>query len=189
MRIVAGKFRGKNLAKSEHLKSLRPTTDKSRQALFNILSSAKFIKEIGFEIDGSRIVDLCCGSGAVAFEALSRGAKSAVLIDNNRKHLELAKANSELLKVGDVIEILCYDAKRLPENNKGFDLIFIDPPYDEDYPEIIKRLKEKNWLSEKTLIVVELSSKQKQKLKNLDFLRQLDLRIYGGTAFIFCVIN
>jgi 16S rRNA G966 N2-methylase RsmD len=58
MRIVAGKFRGKNLVKSDHLKSLRPTTDKNREALFNILFSAKFIKEIGFKIGGANVLDV-----------------------------------------------------------------------------------------------------------------------------------
>ena len=183
MRIVAGKFRGKNLAKSDHLKSLRPTTDKNREALFNILSSAKFIKEIGFKIDGATILDVCCGSGAVAFEALSRGAKSVFLIDNFKAHLDLTKKNSELLKVENEIEIFCADVKNLPKNEKFFDLIFIDPPYAEDYPTIIKNLLEKNWIQKKSLVAVEFKTSME------DFvsppLQVLDLRHYGKTSFVF----
>jgi len=182
MRIVAGKFRGRNLTKSDHLKSLRPTTDKNREALFNILSSAKFIKEIGFKIEDAVILDVCCGSGAVAFEALSRGAKSATLIDNSRTHLELAQKNSEILKVENEIEILCLDAKKLPKNDKNFDLIFIDPPYEDSYLEIIKNLLGKNWIKKSSLVVVEFETNE---LKNFENLKLLELRKYGKTSFAF----
>lgn len=187
MRIVAGKFRGKNLAKSDHLKSLRPTTDKNREALFNILSSAKFIKEIGFKIDGATVLDVCCGSGAVAFEALSRGAKSVFLIDNFKAHLDLAKKNSELLKVENEVKIFFADVKNLPKTEKFFDLIFIDPPYAEDYSAIIKNLLEKNWIQKKSLVVVEFKTSME------DFvsppLQVLDLRHYGKTSFAFFIIS
>ena len=182
MRIIAGKFRGKILAKSDHLKSLRPTTDKNRQALFNILSSAQFIREIGFKIDGANILDLCCGSGAVAFESLSRGAKSALLIDNNHAHLELAKKNSQILKVEKDVKILCADAKNLPKNEEFFDLIFIDPPYAEDYSKIINSLLENGWIKKDSLIVVESSEPEKFIFKNFIL---LDLRRYGETSFAF----
>ena len=105
MRIVAGKFRGKNLAKTDHLKSLRPTTDKNREALFNILSSAKFVREIGFKIIGAEVLDLCCGTGAVGFEALSRGAKFVTFVEINRDHLEIVHKNSGDLKVDKDVKI------------------------------------------------------------------------------------
>lgn len=195
MRIVAGKFRGKNLAKSDHLKSLRPTTDKNREALFNILSSAKFIKEIGFRIDDAAVLDVCCGSGAVAFEALSRGAKSVFLIDNFRAHLDLAKKNSEILNVQNEIEILCADVKNLPKNEKFFDLVFIDPPYAEDYSAIIKNLLEQNWIQKKSLIVVEFEAFGEGLVQQIAGghvgppLRVLDLRHYGKTSFAFFMIS
>lgn len=195
MRIVAGKFRGKNLAKSDHLKSLRPTTDKNREALFNILSSAKFIKEIGFKIESAAILDVCCGSGAVAFEALSRGAKSVFLIDNFKAHLDLVKKNSEALKIENEVEIFCADAKNLPRNEKFFDLIFIDPPYAEDYSAIIKNLLEKNWIQKKSLIVVEFETFGEDFVQQIAGghagppLRVLDLRHYGKTSFAFFMIS
>lgn len=189
MRIIAGKFRGRILTKSDHLKSLRPTTDKNRQALFNILSSAKFIKEIGFEIEGSRILDVCCGSGAIVFEALSRGAKSAVLIDKNRIHLELAKKNSEILCVEKDVRIVAADAKILPKNEEFFDMVFIDPPYEEDYLKIVESLLVSGWIKKKSLVIVEFLTK-----KNFsedifsEKLKLFELRKYGSTSFGFFTV-
>ncbi len=185
MRIVAGKFRGKNLAKSDHLKELRPTTDKNREALFNILSSGKFIKEIGFQMLDAEILDLCCGSGAVGFEALSRGAGSVVFVDNAPGHLALVKKNSELLKVENQVRILCLDAKKLPQNEKFFDLVFIDPPYAEDYLAIMSSLFEKGWVNKTSLIVVEFQTGLEPKTFALENFKLLDLRSYGKTSFAF----
>ena len=185
MRIVAGKFRGRNLVKSDHLK-LRPTTDKNREALFNILTSGKLAKDFGFEIAGAQVLDMCCGTGAVGFEALSRGAQSVTFVDLNRAHLEVVKKNSVLLGVENSCEILSLDAKKLSENKKSFDLVFVDPPYAEDYKEIVKNLLTKNWINEKSLVVIE-SQTTKEDL-NFDGLKLLDSRSYGSTSFwFFCI--
>ncbi len=186
MRIVAGKFRGRNLVKSDHL-DLRPTTDKNREALFNILSSAKFIKEINFELHDAEVLDLCCGTGAVGFEALSRGAKTVTFIDLNREHLEIVKKNAVLLQVQNCCEILCLDAKKLSENKKNFDLIFIDPPYAEDYLSIIKNLLEKDWIKKSSLVVIE--SKTTNEPINFDGLKLLESRRYGQSEFGFYLLN
>jgi len=179
MRIVSGKFRGRKLAKSDHLKSLRPTTDRNRESLFNILFSS------GFKFENAQILDLCCGSGAVAFEALSRGAESATLIDLDRKHLEITKKNSEILGVENQIEIICADAKKLPENKKFFDLIFIDPPYSQDYLPIIESLLQKNWIEKNSLIVVEFRSEKIESHSRCETLQIIDSRSYGETSFLF----
>lgn len=184
MRIVAGKFRGINLAKSDHLKELRPTTDKNRESLFNILNSGKSLRETNFKFDGAEILDVCCGTGAVAFEALSRGAKSAFLIDKNREHLEVARKNAQLLKVENCVEFLCADAKKLPQNEKNFDLIFIDPPYAEDYSALIESLLEKNWIKKSALIVVEFETNKEPDFSSKNF-QLLDSRQYGRTTFAF----
>lgn len=184
MRIVAGKFRGKNLVSSDHL-ALRPTTDKNRESLFNILSSAKFIKEIGFEIVESKVLDLCCGTGAVGFEALSRGAKSVTFVDNNNSHLDLVAKNSKALGVENYTKIICLDAKNLPRSNEVFDLIFIDPPYCEDYQAIVGSLLDSGFIKEKTLLVVEFPSNIKLENIFADKIKFLDLRSYGKTSFWF----
>lgn len=185
MRIVAGKFRGKNLAKSDHLKSLRPTTDKNREALFNILSSAKFVKEIAFKIAGSEVLDLCCGTGAVGFEALSRGAEAVVFVDKAPEHLALVKKNSEILQLENQVRILCLDAKNLPQNEKFFDLIFIDPPYAEDYLAITTNLFEKGWVNKTSLVVVEFQTGLEPESFALQNFKLLDLRTYGKSSFAF----
>lgn len=185
MRIVAGKFRGRSLAKSDHLK-LRPTTDKNREALFNILAVGKLVKEIGFELSGAKVLDMCCGTGAVGFEALSRGAESVTFVDLNREHLQVVRKNSELLAVEKSCEILCLDAKKLPENKTEFDLVFVDPPYAEDYEEIVKNLLQKNWISQKTLVVIE-SQTAKEDL-NFEGLKLLESRRYGSSSFWFFVV-
>ena len=191
MRIITGKFRGRNLLKSDHLKSLRPTTDKNREALFNILSFGKFdkglakglAKGLDFKLIDSKILDLCCGSGSIGFEALSRGAKFVTFIDNNREHLELVKKNAELLKVESDSEIICADARNLLANKNEFDLIFLDPPYSEDSLPIIKNLLEKNFIHEKTLLVVEMKSGKEP--KSFSPLTLLESRKYGSTSFNF----
>lgn len=178
MRIIAGKFRGRKLVKSDHLK-LRPTTDKNREALFNILTSGK----LGFEIIDAQVLDMCCGTGAVGFEALSRGAKKVTFVDLSREHLEVVKKNAALLGVENFCEILGADAKKLSQNNKQFDLVFVDPPYADDYLVIVKNLIEKGWICEKSLVVVE-SQTTKDKL-NFDELQLLESRVYGSTSFWF----
>ena len=191
MRIITGKFRGRNLLKSDHLKSLRPTTDKNREALFNILSFGKFdkglakglAKGLDFKLIDSKILDLCCGSGSIGFEALSRGAKFITFIDNNREHLELVKKNAELLKFESDSEIICADARNLLANKNEFDLIFLDPPYSEDSLPIIKNLLEKNFIHEKTLLVVEMKSGKEP--ESFSPLTLLETRKYGSTSFNF----
>lgn len=181
MRIVAGKFKGKKLAESSHLKALRPTSDRNREALFNILFSAKFIKEINFSLEDANILDLCCGTGAVAFEALSRGAKSVLLIDKNSQHLEIAKQNAQILGVENQTKFLLCDAEKLPNATSIYQLAYIDPPYKYNASELIKNLIAKNWLDKNSLIVIETAE--------INFaensLRLLDRRKYGKTHFSF----
>jgi 16S rRNA (guanine966-N2)-methyltransferase len=183
MRIIAGKFKGRILTKSNHLKSLRPTTDRNREALFNILSSAKFIKEMSFNLNETNVLDVCCGTGAVAFEALSRGAKSAFLIDKNRDHLEVTKKNSEILKVENSVKIVCADVSKLEKNSIFFDLVFLDPPYEDEVENFLTNLLKNDWIQEKSLLVIESSNVLKS-LK-IDNLHLLEKRIYGKTIFWF----
>jgi 16S rRNA (guanine966-N2)-methyltransferase len=172
MRIISGKFKGKNLVSSIHLKDLKPTTDKNRELLFSLLSAAKFSKEINFKIENSIFLDLCCGSGAVGFEAISRGAKKVFFIDKNKTHLELVKKNAQILKVEENSPAFLADAKKINKNlfrlnldlifekknqesDFFFDAIFLDPPYAEDYSKIIQNIIDQSLMNEKTLLIVE----------------------------------
>ena len=191
MRIIAGKFRGRKLVDCEKLKTLRPTTDKNREAFFNILQSAKFLKDLNFSLIDCNFLDLCCGSGAVGLEAISRGAKKVFFVENNYPHLEILRKNIELLKVENQTKILAENVKNLNSINEDFNLIFLDPPYDENYQEIVENLLTKKYLKSQTLMVVEFEAKKFKKfedffIKNFEI---LDQRIYGISFFGFFKIK
>src|SRR4051812_28311593 len=123
MRIVGGTARGRPLAGPKH-EGLRPTADRVRETLFNVLGQA---------FDGERVLDLYAGTGALAFEALSRGASHAVLVDPDRAAVKLCEANAATLGFADRVEILSLKADRavdrLCKAERTFELIFADPPY------------------------------------------------------------
>ena len=133
MRIIAGKYRGRNL-KSPPTLGTRPTSDRLRETLFNILAP---------RIAGARFLDLCAGSGAVGIEALSRGAAHVTFVDRSRKMYALIETNLKLLKVGgDETEIVSREAldflkRNIKREEDQFDLIFFDPPYATDYLRVI----------------------------------------------------
>lgn len=136
MRIIAGKYRGRNL-KSPPTLGTRPTSDRLRETLFNILAP---------RIEGARFLDLCAGSGAVGIEALSRGAANVTFVDRSRKMYGLIETNLKLLKVGDdETEIVSREAldflkRNIKREEDPFDLIFFDPPYAIDYGEVLEYL-------------------------------------------------
>ena len=120
MRIVAGKYRGRTLLEFEGDR-IRPTLDKVRESLFNIIQN---------KIAGSSFLDLYCGTGAVGIEALSRNAESVVFNDSSRDSVNLLKKNLAKIKADEDYEIFNKDAAQfLKTTDKKFDIIFIDPPY------------------------------------------------------------
>jgi 16S rRNA (guanine(966)-N(2))-methyltransferase RsmD len=142
MRIIAGTYKSRKLIAPKG-DVTRPTSDRARESLFNVLNNL-----IGF--DGISVLDLFAGSGAFAFEALSRGAERATLVEQNRKVIGTINENAETLEVQDKIEIIIKDVyswiNHLPapslKMRGGYDIIFADPPYDDsqtvsDLPEAI----------------------------------------------------
>src|ERR1041385_3496584 len=125
MRIIAGKFRGRNL-KSPPSQQTRPTSDRLRETLFNILAP---------RIEGSRVLDLCAGTGAVGIEALSRGASHVILVDQSRKMSALIESNLNSLGVGEseyqivLGDALDYLKRHVKKGAQPFDNVFFDPPY------------------------------------------------------------
>ncbi|MCE3254889.1 MAG: rRNA ((966)-N(2))-methyltransferase RsmD [Rickettsiaceae bacterium] len=185
MRIISGKHRGRKLVDCSHLKTLRPTSDKNRENLFNIISSSKKIRDTGFELQNSNLLDVFSGSGAVSFEALSRGAKSASLIDNNREHLEVAKENAHLLKEEN-LEYFCLDiSKSAFKNQRQYNLIFIDPPYHKNLAAIaFLNLKNAGWIAPNAVVIIEHSPDEN--LEELEkILQPLEQRKYKDTIFSF----
>ena len=123
MRIIAGKAGGRRLL-SPRSHRIRPTADKVRQAIFNVL---------GQSMEGYEVLDLFAGTGALAFEALSRGAQRAVMVDNDREAVRLCQANAAALGVAGQVEVLALPVERallrLAREGASFDLVFADPPY------------------------------------------------------------
>lgn len=134
MRIIAGLYKGRNL-KSPAGDKTRPTSDRLRETLFNIIAPS--IDE------DTRFLDLCAGTGAVGIEALSRGAGSAVFVDKSRRACELIEVNLDMLGVPEEqTEVVClmsenYVARKY---DKSADFIFYDPPYDSDYGAVLLEL-------------------------------------------------
>ncbi|RMA78984.1 16S rRNA (guanine(966)-N(2))-methyltransferase RsmD [Metamycoplasma subdolum] len=120
LRIIAGKYRSRKLIEPSK-DTTRPTTDRAREALFSSLQ---------FEIENKTFLDLFAGSGAFCFEALSRGAKSAISVEKNREVFEIIKLNKEMLQE-DNLQVFHSDALSFLKNNldKKFDFIYLDPPY------------------------------------------------------------
>ena len=133
MRIISGAYRGRVL-KSPSGNKTRPTSDRLRETLFNVLQTK-------IDID-TRFLDLCAGTGAIGIEALSRGAKFSTFVDKSRRACALIEENLDLLEVPeDQTEIFQSSAddflRRLDGNSKGWDIIFFDPPYLEDYAKVL----------------------------------------------------
>ncbi|MCL2662417.1 MAG: 16S rRNA (guanine(966)-N(2))-methyltransferase RsmD [Oscillospiraceae bacterium] len=120
MRVISGSARGRKL-KEPGGNKIRPTSDRVKESVFTIIQ---------FDIEGRRVLDLFAGTGQYGIEALSRGAKSAVFIDNFAESIKLVKENVQKCGFSDLSNIQARDALRFLENKDKYDLIFIDPPYD-----------------------------------------------------------
>lgn len=179
MRIIGGACRGKKLY-SPRNNSIRPTADRVRESIFNILAGRVF---------GSRLLDLFAGTGALGLEALSRGAKHATFIDNHPAALELIKKNIKVCEWADRTEIIRWDSTRNLNCIKCpielYSLVFIDPPYrSEKVPTILRHLDRSNALTSKALAVVEHSSTEILDGKISAFVLE-DQRAYGKTLVSF----
>ena len=154
MRIISGKNRGVKLAQiglGDIANNLRPTSDRVRENTFNLLINGKF----NLSLEGSRVLDVFAGTGALGFESLSRGAKWVTFIEKNSIALEILKKNC----------------------GKAFDLIFLDPPYGTGVGEqALLRLTQEEWISKDATIVFE-----NDREVDLEPFRTLESRKYGKT--------
>ena len=147
MKIVSGIYGGRPLKTLEG-KTTRPTSDKVRGAIFNM---------IGPYFEGGRVLDLYAGSGGLSIEAVSRGMSSAVLVERDRKAQAIVVENIQMTKEVGKFELLKMDAERALEQVSGeFDLIFLDPPYaKEQIVADIEKMAEKELFSEDIMVVCE----------------------------------
>jgi 16S rRNA (guanine966-N2)-methyltransferase len=147
MRVIAGKFKGRNL-KSPPSLQVRPTSDRLRETLFNVIAA---------HVPDASFLDLCAGSGAVGIEALSRGAAHATFVDRSRRSCQLIEANLRLCGVSEEQqEIYCSEVTEfVKQAGEKWDLVFLDPPYNTDYKRILQLLGSSPVLTDDALLVVE----------------------------------
>lgn len=147
MRIVSGSYGGRPLKTLEG-KTTRPTSDKVRGAVFNM---------IGPYFSGGRVLDLFAGSGGLAIEAVSRGMDTAVLVERNRKAQAIVQANIKMTKEESRFQLLKMEAARALERVSGkFDLVFLDPPYaQEEIVKTVEELCQRKLLSDDVMVVCE----------------------------------
>ena len=178
MRIIGGTARGRSITAPVGSKT-RPTQDYVRESLFNI---------IRWDVQDARVLDLFAGTGALSLEALSRGAKQAVLIDMDRDACNAIKKNMESTRLGENCRLIARDYRQamdaLAREGETFDIVFIDPPYKmENTGEMCAALYDKGLLSDAFLIVVE-HRRGMAPLLDLRF-EAFDLRKYGDTEITF----
>jgi len=180
MRIVAGKFKGKALASPKD-QLTRPTSDRVRESLFNILEHG--IDD--FEIDGARILDLFAGTGALGLEALSRGAKHCLFIENSAAARGIIRDNVEALSLTGNTSVWRRDATALgPANStEACDLVFCDPPYGKELGErALSGAYNNGWL--KTGSIAVLEERSGIDIEIPQSLEELDRRTYGDTQIL-----
>src|ERR1700722_10566516 len=152
MRVVGGRLGGRTLAAPKS-RAIRPTSDRLRESLFNILAHG-----YGDPIAGARVLDLFAGTGALGLEAMSRGAAFALFIDDGAEARALMRQNVEALGLGGVTRIFRRDATRLGavHPNAPFGLVFLDPPYRKGLAEkSLTSLRDRGWLAPDALVMVE----------------------------------
>jgi len=152
MRIIAGKFRSRQLRSLKGL-TLRPTSDRLRETLFNIL---------GPRVEGSRFLDLFAGTGALGIEAISRGAISAVFVENHPAAVRLIRENLASLEIKAEARVISSSVnpaleKLQKERAAAFDFIFLDPPYanEKDYEATLRVLENSSLIAKSTIVIAE----------------------------------
>jgi 16S rRNA (guanine966-N2)-methyltransferase len=180
MRIVAGRLRGRTIA-SPNDDSIRPTSDRLRETIFNILAHA-----YDDAVADAAIIDLFAGTGAMGFEALSRGARRALFVDDGANARALIRANVDALGLGGETRIFRRDARKLGDAPPGeqFSVAFLDPPYGQHLAEqALMALRDGHWLTPEAIIVVEESLESEVEMPT--GYRLLETRGYGGTKILF----
>ena len=161
-------------------------TDKNRETIFNILLHSKELSEFDFKIKDSIILDLFAGTGAFAFEAISRGAKKAILVENDQYMTDLIYKNVAKLKFNSEVEVITKDATTISEIDieNQVDLVFLDPPYKKklEFKSIKNILRKKILLKNKIILVEQHIDESGFTYDELDLLRVKEL---GITRFSF----
>jgi 16S rRNA (guanine966-N2)-methyltransferase len=179
MRIVGGRLRGRALATPKS-QAIRPTADRLRESLFNILAHA-----YDDPVSGARVLDLFAGTGALGLEALSRGAAFALFVDEGAEARALLRQNVEALGVAAATRIFRRDATKLGTAHpvEPFSLVFLDPPYRKGLAEkALTSAREGGWLTNDAVVVVEEAVDAA--FKPPEGFEELERRTYDDTEFV-----
>jgi 16S rRNA (guanine966-N2)-methyltransferase len=181
VRIVGGRHRGRQLETPAAL-PIRPTSDRAREALFNILEHGKLAAGGLSPVRGARVLDAFCGTGALGLEALSRGAAHAVFLDSDAAALKLARRNVARVQETAQATLLVADATRPPPADQPCTLAFLDPPYAEDVLEpALAALAKGGWFAPGAIIVAEVDRRTRPPSAGL----LVDERVYGKAKLLF----
>ncbi|HEX3937754.1 MAG TPA: 16S rRNA (guanine(966)-N(2))-methyltransferase RsmD [Xanthobacteraceae bacterium] len=184
MRVVGGRLRGRALAGPKS-NAIRPTADRLRESLFNILHHA-----YGDPISGARVLDLFAGTGALGIEALSRGAVFALFVDDGAEARALLRETTATLGLGGICKIFRRDATKLGPAHpiEPFGVAFLDPPYGQGLAATaLASARAGGWLSPDALIIVEEATKAR--FAPPDGFGELERRAYDDTEFVFLRFN
>jgi 16S rRNA (guanine966-N2)-methyltransferase len=179
MRIIGGTLKGRVL-KTPASDAIRPTSDRLRETLFNILAHT-----YPESLDGTAVIDLFAGTGAMGLEAVSRGARKALFVDDGTEARALLGANVETLGVGGQTRIFRRDARKLGSAPPGesFSLAFLDPPYGKGFAEgALVALRDGGWLMQDALVVIEEAAQASFALP--DGYELIETRTYGDTQVV-----
>lgn len=176
MRIIGGKYRGKKLIPPADI-NIRPTTDRMRETLFNMLEHGT-----GPGVRGSSILDLYAGSGALGIEALSRHAKHVTFVDNNYKSMKLIKDNCSLIGKPQNTLFLSNDGSKIQKNHIEYDVIFIDPPYRKNLIlPTLENIFSQKLINEDGIAIIEYASDEDIKLPK--FFLEIKKKKMGEATF------
>ena len=179
MRIIGGKYRGLKLLSPDGYK-IRPTSDRLKESLFSIITSNKY----NINIDNSKVLDICSGTGSLGIESFSRGAISVYFIDKDHRSINLIYKNISKLNIDNKFEnkikIIKDEATKALKNiSKIFQIVLIDPPYNTNITEkCLFKLKELNLINQDSYIFAESS---KAEDFNYDGYQILDIKLYGNS--------
>jgi len=180
MRVVGGRLKGRNLA-SPSSRDIRPTADRLREAVFNILTHA-----YANPVEGARVLDLFAGTGALGIEAVSRGARFALFVDNGTEARALLRNNVAALGLGGITKVFRRDATNLGPAHpvEPFSLVFLDPPYRMRLADkACISLRDGGWLTQAALLVVEEA--KAAEFAAPEGFEELERRTYDDTEFVF----
>lgn len=182
MRIVGGRHRGRAL-KAPAGRALRPTAARAREALFNILTHGRLG---GPALAGAAVLDAFAGTGALGFEALSRGAAQVFALENDRAAARCLAANAEALGEAERLTLIQADATRPPPAPGAADIAFLDAPYESGLTApALSALARGGWLASGALVVVETAAKDGREITLPAGFEVLETRRYGAARFGF----